>query len=878
MDKFAFLQNQKARLLRLKSNLLPSQLDEFSEKTSRLNNLISILENDKGINKSRLQKEQNAIKKELDNLIKDDKEDKEDFLMAIGINKDVKPTDDNIPLDVQEKAKMIEASKTFHNTEDFNMAQQILDQQNIPYQIDPELSNKQGLIIHNPKSGDVKAVFRGTRLSNVQDLYTDGLIITGQESPETAQFAEAENMVNAAKAKYGNVNEALGYSKGSSLAIQTAERTGIPKTTNFNPLIGYKMTSPTSQNSKHQIWRTTEDIPSLGVGLLDRDNYEIRVVRPKAGSITPKATHDLDQFYGNQTRITQPTESDLANRLKRINTTAKRHGEAIILSDMMADIEGSNRVQLPKDLYHINTKVKSAAGAGVNRLIGHQLDDPLLSNRETYDRNDIDHYPPQQSQSLDEFGFPKYNPEDFDLATRTEDDIMQGFRDTEDRGVIRTREDIMKSFTDTAPSSKAKIKRKIPNLTEKQKRNFKKVIDRNLQEGNISQERFDFEKAHYIDGENISHPKMFEWATERAIKGLESQKNINNRLLQRGKITNDTFLKRLKQLNSAIAKERTGGVTKRMLKNDVSEIPPSVAEPPSSGGSISNNKGLTYSDWVAQFNSRKGKSGGVDTVLNPETGENNIAGGRMTKGSIHHKLWDTITGGDFTEQELDHFESLPEADRDTALSSSEHQEIINATPEERQNIVNKYNDQAIDAIQSHEEASSFSEPFEEPRATKSPLMGQLNPIGIGVGMWASKKSSQLADFIDPNGKLLGQKGSDTRDSAIGAGTGVLSEGILAPLSGAAPAFAPAAIAGAGGAYTGKKAYEFFKKQGANELQSQIGAGSIGGAGAVGSILATDAALGTEYGSALGPEGMLIGAGVGALVGAGSYFGHQLGII
>ena len=59
MDKLDFLQKQKGRLERLKSNLLPSQEDDFLDKTSRLTNLINILENDKSINKDILKKEEN---------------------------------------------------------------------------------------------------------------------------------------------------------------------------------------------------------------------------------------------------------------------------------------------------------------------------------------------------------------------------------------------------------------------------------------------------------------------------------------------------------------------------------------------------------------------------------------------------------------------------------------------------------------------------------------------------------------------------------------------------------------------------------------------------------------------------------------------------
>ena len=191
MDKLNFLLTQKDRLEKLKNNLLPSQMSDFSDKTEKLSNLINILENDKNISKSRLKEEELDIKKEIDKLKDEDREDKSSFLNAIGISPDITPTDETIP-----------------------------------YQIDSELSNKNGVIIHNAETGDTKAVFRGTRISNLDDLYTDGLIIAGQETADTPQFKEAENMVTQAQEKYGIVNEGLGYSKGSALNIQTAERTG----------------------------------------------------------------------------------------------------------------------------------------------------------------------------------------------------------------------------------------------------------------------------------------------------------------------------------------------------------------------------------------------------------------------------------------------------------------------------------------------------------------------------------------------------------------------------------------------------------------------------------------------------------------------------
>jgi hypothetical protein len=882
MDKLNFLLTQKERLENLKNNLLPSQMSDFSDKTKKLSNLINILENDKNISKSRLKEEEMDIKKEIDKLKDEDREDKSSFLNAIGISPDITPTDETIPYDVQQKAKMIEASKVFHNSGgDLNKAQQILDQFNIPYQIDSELSNKNGLIIHNAETGDTKAVFRGTRISNLDDLYTDGLIIAGQETADTPQFKEAENMVTQAQEKYGIVNEGLGYSKGSALNIQTAERTGIPRTTNFNPLIGYSMTNPKTQNSQHQMWRTTEDIPSLGMSFLaDKGNVEARVVRPKAGSITPKAAHDLNQFYGDEIRV---TESELQKSMEKIGTTSGRHGEADMLSKMLSDTEGSKYTNISSDLYNVNAKIKAS---GNHPFVGHDLTDPLLNSRNpnnVIDRNQV-------VTTRDDDGFEEYNPDEFEEELRTEDDILQGLQDSDDniprrpppRDVPQQLDiDEPDTLTDIRQQPKPKtltrgIQRKLPNLNQGQKKLFKRIIDRQLNSGDIEQDQYDFEKSHYIDGENSSHPKMFEWASERQIKSFTNTKNINKRLLDRGKITQETFTKRINTLDSQIINEKLNGVRNRINQNHIADVPPSVVE---ETGGVSTNNGLTYSEWVAGYNGRAGKFGGSDTFKNPETGEINITGGRMSENSLQKKLWGKITGDDFTEQEKTHFDTIKtdtKTSRGQLLTDAEHQELINASPEERQTIVDRYYDEALDAINQQEINASFPTENENvPRATKSQLAGQLNPLSLGVGLWAGKKAQAIADTIDPNGQYLGKQGSTTRTGFIGAGTGFLSESILAPLSGSAPAFIPAIIAGAGGAIAGQQTYNLIKGMGGNELQAQIGSGSIGGLGATGSLLLADTALGTEYGSALGPEGMLIGAGIGGLIGVASYFGHQM---
>jgi hypothetical protein len=272
--------------------------------------------------------------------------------------------------------------------------------------------------------------------------------------------------------------------------------------------------------------------------------------------------------------------------MEKIGTTSGRHGEADMLSKMLSDTEGSKHTTISSDLYNVNAKIKAS---GKHPFVGHDLTDPLLNSRNpnnVIDRNQV--VPPR-----DDDGFEEYNPDEFEEELRTEDDIMQGLQDSDDniprrpppRDVPITDQqqldiDEPDTLTDIRQQPKPKtltrgIQRKLPNLNQGQKKLFKRIIDRQLKSGDIEQDQYDFEKSHYIDGENSSHPKMFEWETERQIKSFTNTKNINKRLLDRGKITQETFTKRINTLDSQIINEKLNGVRNRINQNHVADVPPS---------------------------------------------------------------------------------------------------------------------------------------------------------------------------------------------------------------------------------------------------------------------------------------------------------------
>ena len=144
-------------------------------------------------------------------------------------------------------------------------------------------------------------------------------------------------------------------------------------------------------------------------------------------------------------------------------------------------------------------------------------------------------------------------------------------------------------------------------------------------------------------------------------------------------------------------------------------------------------------------------------------------------------------------------------------------------------------------------------------------------VGLGSGALAKVAMSK---YIDP--VLKQDKDSDLRTAEEGALTGAITSTALGT------ALLPETIAGASGYVAGKEAtegiYSGIKSLGGNEdtalSLSDIGGGAAGGAAAgfTGTVAASALA-----GSAIGPEGTIIGAGVGAILGAAAYGAGKLGI-
>ncbi len=204
----------------------------------------------------------------------------------------------------------------------------------------------------------------------------------------------------------------------------------------------------------------------------------------------------------------------------------------------------------------------------------------------------------------------------------------------------------------------------------------------------------------------------------------------------------------------------------------------------------------------------------------------------------------------------------------------------------------------FDSIQAHDDiASAHVEHSGNSNEWRSANLTNL-AIGYGIGSGVQK----LADWIP--GEKEFEEGSTagriTADATKGASTGLLQglaqkglgglakDTALAGFVGdaASVALLPEAVGGAvgyvAGDYAAEEAGKLTKNLGGSVHTQHLASDTIGGAAgggagglaAFGTAALADAALGTEYGSVLGPEGAAIGAVIGTGIGLGSAIYEQ----
>ena len=225
----------------------------------------------------------------------------------------IRPNINTLPDEVMEDAHLSRASSLFKE-EGLESAEQYLTRNGVEGRIDGELSNDVGLVFERP-DGKVSVNYRGTNPKNVADLKTDINLITGKTDINSLDHIKtAKSQLTDVIGKYGKEDLRLtGFSLGGQTAIHVGDELKIPTRT-FNPLLGYQTLKNFAKNNIHEIYRTTTDPASIGLGI-NNQGFDIKTIHPLEDTLNPVNSHQLDNFLENKSRPAPTQLTELINEV-----------------------------------------------------------------------------------------------------------------------------------------------------------------------------------------------------------------------------------------------------------------------------------------------------------------------------------------------------------------------------------------------------------------------------------------------------------------------------------------------------------------------------------------------------------------------------------
>ena len=333
-----FLQRQQQRLNDLIKRIPASQRSIYNDRIRSLQSSITAKET-----QVRHPEQIKKIKKTLQSEDKDLNKhvNSRGAHLYTNINKFAKPNTESISKGVSDKAVLTRASTIFKRTGKANTEAYLKAHGLDGYEILPESSDT-ALVLRAP-SGKVKISFRGTLVpkgvgeigASARDVSLDFGYFTSTEGRHP-DYKRDDALVRDVTGKY-DVDEMIGFSLGGAKAHSFGEKYNID-TTSFNPLVGQTFINSGESSVKHDIYRTTEDLPSSGTALIDRENIDVNSVYPlKSYSTNPKRTHDLENFISSGNRVKE-------SNIKRLSDLSLSKGQRISeygLLDDMIDSKGT---------------------------------------------------------------------------------------------------------------------------------------------------------------------------------------------------------------------------------------------------------------------------------------------------------------------------------------------------------------------------------------------------------------------------------------------------------------------------------------------------------------------------------------------------------
>ena len=253
------------------------------------------------------------------NIPEEHRDDIKDIFHPIIGNHITKANTQKVPKFVRTKALLAKASSVyFESGKNQQQVDSFLQKNGLTnYTIDYDLSTDDGLTVINNKSGKASLVFRGTKPTNMNDwIENKNYALTDwRKHPLDTTYGKRIKEFHENASEFYDIEHIVGFSKGGYGAISLGDFVNV-ETTTFSPAVTLGHIR-TSQNTKHNIWNTTEDIVSVLANPLKIKNRNVKVntLEPieEFDSILPWRTHDLQNYIKNDPRGTVSLTQKMVN-------------------------------------------------------------------------------------------------------------------------------------------------------------------------------------------------------------------------------------------------------------------------------------------------------------------------------------------------------------------------------------------------------------------------------------------------------------------------------------------------------------------------------------------------------------------------------------
>lgn len=902
MNDESFINYEEEKLQKLQNSFTPYDRQKYGEEVAYIEKLLELL---------RKQEQKPQTKKEKEKVKKTKEKIDQQFRQLINnysLRKSSIVTDKEIPDSVIEDAHLVKAAtKYYANKENDVVANQYLEDNGLGhYKIDNDLSNEKGLVTENTRTGKVKINYRGTDAKglNFEDFDYDAKVYFGKEGNHE-HLKSARKQMKDVMDKYGkeNIERVNGFSLGGNKALTIGQEFKIDSR-GFNSYIGKTHVNATKQHEEglnHEIWRTTEDLPSIASTFLDgTNNLEVHTVPVKKNSTNPYKSHKLEQFTSNDPRTDDPTTIEVKG--KKAVESALQHGELQIFNKMLNKKPSAPPEVMPYD------------------PLTQQKLDTLEENVKSIGEPHLPKFPPDRVDKMRETG--KFDPDYFDNLEPEEyfskfgkketliplDDLSQpvqaqGRKLFKGKGKALENIEDEDELIDRRKPSNDDISRQTTQLENKllgtqiELPQMPAAQPASLDGDDISRQTTDLESRVFGTKLKIRRgaKKISNQFTEneKAFKELRTLKNRTNPPLEQPTQHSRSLNQSIDALEGRImgVKVQTTPQAKgtssfvfdtgielddlgkkqgtRTTKELDSELGKSELRPPPDP----EQKPMTADDLQARFNKlAEGRPPAEDDMSftdwvnkhNAETGD------KVSVNSNHKKtLWEK-SGGELTEEEKVGYTPEKTYNDVEFLDDFKDKDIEDRTSDLTDAL--KTHDQATQELQDHLDTPIRAEGVGN---FGNEVMKGISPTSLGVGMVAGYGADKFLCWVDPKQKQPEVLRTAETGAIAGLGTSLLM---------GAPAF-PEVVAGTAGylatKYTTEGVTEGLEDLGLNKTASEATGASVGGAvgGASAALAGMGAAMltGTEIGASGGLIGAGIGASVGLLVGAGSYlFGKIFG--